>query len=119
MNDNGLYDDFRNSLLLLLQVIDKINGMDFDVYNNRRTRLLVRSLKTLENNNPDDIVPVSDEIMKTIYRWYDGGFKNHSKDEVEKQDVAIANVYKAATQYLAKYGDEHQRQKANDYLKQL
>ena len=48
MNDADLYHDLRKSVVVLLQVIDQINGKDFDVYKSKRTRLLVSNLNTLE-----------------------------------------------------------------------
>ena len=119
MSDADLYNDFKNSLAQLLHVVDDINGMDFDVYKNPRTKLLVSSLETVERNEVVHVVSVANEIMKSIYRWYDGGFKCHSEDEHERQYNAVSNTFEAAVRYLAKHGDEDQRQSADFHLKRL
>ncbi|MCG8489100.1 MAG: hypothetical protein MI756_16635 [Chromatiales bacterium] len=116
MNDTDLYKQFYNSLVELIQIVEQINGMDFDVYTDMRTHLLVHSLDVLKKKDEQEIVAVAYEIMTTIYRWYDGGFKRHTGEEQEKQKTAIAKVFKSAVQYLSKYGNEQQKQRAQIHI---
>ena len=118
MNDTDLYQDFRTSIVEFLRVIDEINGMDFDVYTSKRTQLLVSSLNVLESNNRAEIISVAEELMKSIYRWYDGGFKRHTEYEDERQKAEVLSVFQSAVKYLAKHGDEQQMQRAKFYLEE-
>ena len=59
---------------------------------------------------------MAEELMNSIYRWYDRGFKSHSEDERKRQENAVLNVFDSAVQYLVKHGNERQRQRANEFL---
>ncbi|MCG7983461.1 MAG: hypothetical protein JAY90_12035 [Candidatus Thiodiazotropha lotti] len=116
MNDLDLFEKFHNSLVELIQVVEQINGMDFDVYTHKRTHLLIHSLELLNNHKQEEITAVAYEIMTSIYRWYDGGFKRHTEEEQNKQKTAVSNLFNSSVQYLLINGNDQQKMIAQEYF---
>ena len=111
-----LHVDLKDSIESLITIINEINGQDFDVYTNPRTKILIRNKSLLSSSKPADWHEASSELFSSIIKWYDGGFKRHSIDEQKTQRTAVDRVFYAAARYLLEFGNELEKENAKRFL---